>query len=108
MQINRLDPVNEVEFVLETYSGTALHLFRMWLRRALESPESRFEGRLGSIEKAVQRVQRKLRDHPEAEAKRAAIRLLLENGQGSSLVCSSESRPEPDAARTGSGEPRPT
>jgi hypothetical protein len=78
MQNQRVDPVYEVDFILITYSGPALNLFRMQLAHALDSPEYLTKGgRAGSIEKTVQRIQRMLRGHPEAALKREEIRRLL-------------------------------
>lgn len=74
---NRLDPVHEVEFILSTYSGPALNLFRMWLARNLDAPGYQPVGKTGSVEKAVQRIRRMLDKHPEAALKREAIRKLL-------------------------------
>jgi len=74
---NRVDPVHEVEFILSTYSGPALNLFRMWLGRSLDNPGARPKGKAGSVEQAVQRIHRMLRNHPEADLKREAIRKLL-------------------------------
>ena len=75
---NRVDPLHEVEFILNTYSGAALNLFKMRLGRALDAPHTPAgKTSIGSVEQAVRRIGRMLQNHPEAELKREAIRKLL-------------------------------
>jgi hypothetical protein len=80
-QTNRVDPVDEVKFILRTYPRPALNLFKMTLGLALSTAfqpgRAGRTSRTGSVEKAVYRIQRMLQAHPEQDIKRAAIRALL-------------------------------
>ena len=74
---NRIDPTDEVQRILKTYSVPARQVFRMHVAKLLHDPSYRPPGRLGGVERDVRKVQMMLSEHPEAEAKRATIRHLL-------------------------------
>jgi len=73
----RVDPVDEVRRLLRVYSGPARNVFRMHVARLLIDPTFIPGKRASGVEKDVRKVGRMLRDHPEAGAKREAIRQLL-------------------------------
>lgn len=73
----RVDPVDEVQRILRTYSGPARNLFRMHLERLLVDPDYLPQGRIGSVEHCICKVHRMLRGHPQLREKQAAIRHLL-------------------------------
>lgn len=81
MTFNRRDPLDEVQFIMKSYSGPAFSLFRVRLSVALRDLEYKPRGpkpKAGSMERAVRRVVRALYEHPDSAGKREAIRKLLD------------------------------
>jgi hypothetical protein len=77
MPNNRTDPVSEVQYILKTYSGPALIVFKMCLALNLQKPDRRSPTRSVGVERSARRILRMLRGHPDRDEKLEAIRKLL-------------------------------